>query len=79
MLALCWSETMLQADSVRSMASHGKSGSAAPALQRAKAPVLGLNRKKFPDNIELACPWQPNKVQHIFSRWTQHYKLSAAC
>jgi hypothetical protein len=38
MLALCWPEATLQAESQRSMASLGKSGSTAPALQRGKAP-----------------------------------------
>jgi hypothetical protein len=51
MLALCWPEAMLQAESQRSMASLGKSGSVAPALQRGKAPSWGLSQDNCPDSI----------------------------
>ena len=53
MLALCWPEAMLQAESKRSVASLGKSGSVAPALQRVKAPSRSLSWGNFPDNIGL--------------------------
>jgi hypothetical protein len=53
MLALWWPEARLQAESKRSRASLGKSGSVAPALQRGKAPSRGLGRENFPDNIGL--------------------------
>jgi len=61
MLALCWPEAMLRAESKRSMASLGKSGSVAPALQRGKAPSRGLSRENFPDNIGTSRQWHPHR------------------
>ena len=37
------------------------SGSGAPALQRAKAPVLGLGQENFPDNIGTNRQWHPDR------------------
>jgi hypothetical protein len=61
MLALCWPEAMLQAESKRSVASLGKSGSVAPALQRVKAPSGSLSWGNFPDNIGTSRQWHPNR------------------
>jgi len=46
MLALCWSEAMLPTNGMRSMASHGKGGSTAPALQGAATASLTASQKK---------------------------------
>jgi hypothetical protein len=42
MLALCWSAARLQTDTVRNLAAHSYSGSAAHAL-KSKTPLLDLS------------------------------------
>ena len=37
------------------------SGSVAPALQKAKAPGLGLGQENFPDNIGTSRQWHPDR------------------
>ena len=44
MLALCWSDAVLQTESVRSMTPHGKIGSTAPALHMLGVSILDMSQ-----------------------------------